>query len=180
MVDVRFVGSNAADEGRRRIQTNRADHTPHERVRYIMSNLEEILKLATPINLQLRWSDQDPNRHVNNASIGTLFEEARIRARSVWNADASPNTDEKVLVRAQNTTFDREVHYTADTTIWVWISRIGRTSHVVSHLLIQDEVPCVHMEVTVVTIDANTGKPKVPKEEYRQQLEAHSGPGYSA
>lgn len=145
-----------------------------------MSNLEELLKLATPIDLQLRWSDQDPNGHVNNANIGTLFEEARIRARSAWNADASPNTDEKVLVRAQNTTFDREVHYAADTTIWVWISKIGRTSHVVSHLLLQDHTPCVYMEVTMVTIDVDSGTPKVPNQEYRQQLETHSGPRYSA
>ena len=37
-------------------------------------------KNALPIEIQLRWSDQDLLAHVNNATIMTLVEEARIRA----------------------------------------------------------------------------------------------------
>ncbi len=33
------------------------------------------------IPISLRWSDQDPNGHVNNAAIVTLLEEARVRWR---------------------------------------------------------------------------------------------------
>lgn len=145
-----------------------------------MSNLEEIQSLATPIAIQIRWSDQDTNGHVNNANIATLFEEARIRARSIWLDDAPDSAAGKLLVRAQTTSFDAEVHYGAQTSILVWIARIGGSSYVVAHLLVQDGKPCAYMEVTIVVVDRETGKPKKHNDEFRSQLEAHSGPAYSA
>lgn len=36
------------------------------------------MKIHVP--LELRWSDQDANHHVNNATIVTLLEEVRMRA----------------------------------------------------------------------------------------------------
>lgn len=35
------------------------------------------MKIHVP--LELRWSDQDANHHVNNATIVTLLEEVRVR-----------------------------------------------------------------------------------------------------
>ena len=39
---------------------------------------EEILKFRFKLNLNVRWSDMDEMRHVNNAVYLTYFEEARI------------------------------------------------------------------------------------------------------
>lgn len=143
-----------------------------------MSNLKQIRELATSIELQVRWSDQDTNGHVNNARIVTLFEEARIRAREKWRGGAAELLEGKLLVRAQTTSFDREVHYGPDTTVLVWIPRVGNSSYVVGHLLVQDDQPCVYMEVTMVVVDAQTRKPMRHSDDFLQHLEANAGPQY--
>lgn len=145
-----------------------------------MSNFEQIQAYATPIEIQIRWSDQDVNGHVNNARIVTMVEEARVRAVQKWTGTTPDGTGYRRTVRALNTTFDHEVHYGPETIIWVWIPRIGNTSYVVGHLLVQDGRPCVYTEVTIVVIDSNTGKPKAHDDDYRTELEAHSGAAFSA
>lgn len=145
-----------------------------------MSNFEQIRQYATPIEVQLRWSDQDVNGHINNARILTTVEEARIRAVQQWTATTPDGTGYKRMVRALNTTFDHEVLYGPETTIWVWIPRIGKTSYVVGHLLAQNGQPCVYTEITVVVTDAVTGKPKQHEDDYRAELEAHFGPAFAA
>lgn len=144
-----------------------------------MSNLAQIQMIATPIETSLRWSDQDINGHINNVRILTLMEEARIRATQLW-TDTTPGTSgPRRLVRAMNTEFTQEVVYARDTTVWVWIPRIGTTSFVFGHLLVQEEEPCVYTEATMVVLD-ETGAPRPHDETYRKELEAHAGPAFSA
>lgn len=143
-----------------------------------MSNIAQIQTIATPIEVALRWSDQDVNGHINNVRLLTLIEEARIRATQQW-TNATPGTNgPKRIVRAMNTSFTREVHYGSDTTIWVWIPRIGRTSIVFGQLLTQDNQPCVYSEATMVMVDAKTGFPMPHDAQLLQQLEPHTGASF--
>ena len=119
-----------------------------------MSNFDQIRANATPIEIQLRWSDQDVNGHVNNVHILTLMEEARIRATQQWTATTPGLTGRRRVARALKTNFDREVHYGKATTVWVWIARIGSTSFVFGQLLAQDDQPCVYAEATMVVLDS--------------------------
>lgn len=144
-----------------------------------MSSYEQAKTYATLVVVQIRWSDQDVNGHVNNARIVTLIEEARVRAMQRWTGSTPDGTGYRPTVRALNTTFDHEVRYGPETTIWVWIPRIGKTSFVVGHLLVQEGQPCVYTEMTMVVVDTATGKPKPHDAAYRQELEAHAGPAYS-
>ncbi|HEY4535651.1 MAG TPA: thioesterase family protein [Enteractinococcus sp.] len=143
-----------------------------------MSNFDDIRQIATAIELAIRWSDQDINGHVNNARILTLMEEARVRAFQQWTSTTPDGKGYRRVVRALNTTFDREVHYGQDTTVWVWIPKIGKTSYVVGHLMVQDGQPCAYTEVTIVVIDSDTGRPKPHEAKYRAELERRSGPAY--
>jgi len=143
-----------------------------------MSNFEQIQAIATPIEIQLRWSDQDINGHINNVNILMLVEEARIQATQQW-TQTTPGVDgTRRVTRALNTDFNREVHYGKETIVWVWIVRVGQTSFVFGQLLEQDGVPCVYAEATMVRLDADTGKPKPHDEAYRRLLETHVGPAY--
>ncbi|HIY86936.1 MAG TPA: thioesterase family protein [Candidatus Yaniella excrementavium] len=144
-----------------------------------MSDYQKIQAYATPVDVQIRWSDQDVNGHVNNARIMTLIEEARVRAVQQWTGTVPDGAGYRRAVRALHTTFDAEVHYGPETTIWVWIPRIGRTSYVVGHLLVQADQPCVYTEITIVVVDTATGKPKPHDRAYRNELETHVGPAYS-
>lgn len=144
-----------------------------------MSNLEAIQQVATPIDVQLRWSDQDINGHINNVRILTLMEEARIRVTQLWTDTTPGDSGPRRMARALNTDFNKEVHYGKETIIYVWISRIGNTSFTFGELLTQDGVPCVYTEATMVVVDATTGKPKPHDEQYRSLLEAHAGPAFT-
>lgn len=144
-----------------------------------MSNFELVQGYATPVPLQLRWSDQDINGHLNNVRILTLMEEARVRATKLWMDTTPGSSGPKRLVRALNTNFDAEVLYGKDTAGWMWICRIGGSSFGLSHLLVQDGMPCVYTEATMVVIDEATRQPKAHSETFRTQLEKHYGSAYS-
>lgn len=143
-----------------------------------MSNFETIQTIATPIEIELRWSDQDINGHVNNATILTLIEEARIRATQQWTHTTPGATGPRRVTRALSSSFDREVHYGKKTTAWIWVTRLGRSSFDFAQLLTQDDQPCVYSTATMVVVDAHTGKPTPLDDALRQHLESHLGPGY--
>ncbi|MFW9144331.1 acyl-CoA thioesterase [Corynebacterium striatum] len=124
---------------------------------------------AIDVTLGLRWSDQDANRHVNNATIITLIEEARVRAVAEKLGRAiSP--EEPHVVRSLEVVYDGEVSYEPDISAKVWTSRIGRTSYQVSHELIQGGRSCVFATTTIVAIDPSARRPSPLSEEYRAQL----------
>lgn len=144
-----------------------------------MSNFEKIQAIATPIEVPVRWSDQDINGHVNNVQILTLMEEARIRATQKWTATTPGASGPKRAARALNASFIKEVNYGKDTTIWVWLTHIGNTSFAFGQLLAQADEPCVYSEATMVVLDAASGKPKPLDDNTRQQLERHLGPAFT-
>lgn len=144
-----------------------------------MSNLDKIQAIATPIDIELRWSDQDINGHVNNARILALVEEARIRTAQLWHASTPGAEGPKRVVRALNSIFDNEVHYGKETTVWVWVPKVGNTSFVIGQVLTQDDQPCVYTEATMVVVNADTGQPKSLDSTYRQELEARAGPAFT-
>lgn len=145
-----------------------------------MSNFKQIQTIATPVDVQLRWSDQDVNGHLNNVRILTLMEEARVRVTQQWTATTPGSSGPKRVVRALNTSFEKAVHYGKDTTIWVWIPRIGNSSFVFGHLLTQDGKPCVYAEATMVVLDAETGTPQPHDDAARQVLDTHAGPAFAS
>ena len=109
---------------------------------------------ALPIEIQLRWSDQDLLAHVNNATIMTLVEEARIRAMTELQQHSEWNGSLDMVLRTATTQFLRPVMYEDSVTVNVWISRIGNTSFVLQHELLQDGEICVTVEAVVVLFDA--------------------------
>lgn len=121
--------------------------------------------------LDVRWSDQDLNGHVNNAQVLTLVEEARVRAVLSWSG-TSPSPTTPRVVRALNTLYDDELLY-GSLLARVWISRIGTTSYTVCHELLQENRPCVYAEAVIVVLDRETRSPTPISTELRAQLEPH-------
>ncbi len=124
---------------------------------------------AFTCELQVRWSDQDVNEHVNNSRILTLTEEARVRAMRGWAGVVS----DAFVVRALNVSFDYPIHYGPALVADVWVSRIGTTSFTVSHLLSQHGVRCAYVEATVVTIDRETKLSRPLSDHMRESLLPH-------
>ncbi|MGO4295236.1 acyl-CoA thioesterase [Glutamicibacter sp. MCAF14] len=127
-------------------------------------------KLTFPV--PIRWSDQDANGHVNNARILTLVEEGRIQAGYRW-WGANPDESSPRVVRAMSVDYRNAVHYGPETTIDVWISRIGTTSYTVSQELFQQGRSCVSAEVVIVILDRDTRQPMTLPESVRETLHAN-------
>lgn len=116
--------------------------------------------------LQIRWSDQDLNGHVNNARLVTLVEEARVRAGRHWfgTTPDGQGTNPRV-VRSLRVEFNAPVTYFASAgsdgylDARVWVSRIGRTSYTVSHELAHQAEVYVYCETVIVTLDRETRRP---------------------
>ena len=127
---------------------------------------------AIPVTLALRWSDQDANAHVNNATMETLLEEARVRAAKDLTGPFSTDTYAHVF-RSLEVVYDAELTYTDSIEARVWVSRIGTTSYQVSHELIQDGTSCVFATATLVLIDVPRRRPIPLPEDLTKRMRAH-------
>ncbi|WFP16435.1 acyl-CoA thioesterase [Citricoccus muralis] len=124
---------------------------------------------AFTCDLEVRWSDQDLNGHVNNARVLTLAEEARVRADTAWSGTGSAGVGGRV-VRNLEVEFARALHYGRPVRATVWVGRIGRTSYTICHELSQQGQLCVYAECVMVNLDAETGRPAELDADARQVL----------
>lgn len=121
--------------------------------------------------MELRWSDQDANGHVNNARAITLVEEARVRAALHW-TDTFPNGERPRVVRSLTVDFFRPINYGPELWAHVWVSRIGSTSYTVHHELHQNGEPCVIAETVIVQLNPDTHTPEPLDDRMRDALGA--------
>jgi acyl-CoA thioester hydrolase len=121
-------------------------------------------------SIEVGWSDQDRNGHVNNALAVTLLEEARVRASRAW-MGTTPEAGGPRVVRTVDVAFDHELRY-APVLAKVWISHIGRASYMVAHELYQDGVLCVRGDSVIVNLDAETRRPTPLSADIRETLES--------
>lgn len=127
----------------------------------------------------VRWSDQDANGHVNNARVVTLLEEIRIAAYLEW-LDSTPDSGLPRVVRTLTVDFLRAVHHRGALTGRLWVSRIGGSSFVMQHALVQGGVPVVTAETTVVQLEPDHSRSRPLEPELREILEAVHRPGVTA
>lgn len=127
---------------------------------------------ALEIPIELRWSDQDLLGHVNNANLMTLAEEARIRSLERLRRQLRLEGPLDMVLRTTQTDFLRPVMYEDAIKVLVWISRIGNTSYVMQHELIQNGEVCVSVEAVVVMFDSQQQAPMPLPDEVRAALES--------
>lgn len=125
--------------------------------------------VAVDVDIQARWSDLDPNGHVNSAQAIIMVQEARVIAGLNWAGDI-PSVDSPRVVRSINVEFDAELSYGPPITAKVWISRIGRTSYTVCHELVQEGRSCVYAETPIVVLDRETRTPSPLPDDFRERL----------
>lgn len=114
--------------------------------------------------IDLRWSDQDLLGHVNNATIMTLVEEARIRTLAQLEQQLDVHGALDMVLRTTTTDFFRPVMYRGPVHVNVWISRIGTSSFVMQHEVAQDDEVYVSVEAVVVMFDRETqGSMPIPQ-----------------
>jgi len=126
---------------------------------------------ALEIPIELRWSDQDLLGHVNNAKLMTIAEEARIRSLGALQEQAGYSGPLDVVLRTTHTDFLRPVQYESSIKVFVWVTRIGNTSCVMQHELVQHGQVCVEVEAVMVMVDSAQQAPTPIPDEVRDALE---------
>jgi acyl-CoA thioester hydrolase len=108
--------------------------------------------------LQTRYSDVDPNQHINNVAMAAAFEDARVRFDWIAGVRALFQ-DLRVMIVAANIDYLAEAHFPQPLHIHVAVLDIGRTSWTVGQLAMQEGRPRAYCRGTVVATDGQRPTP---------------------
>ena len=138
-----------------------------------MLNLEEEkAKFRFKMKLDIRWSDMDEMRHVNNAVYLTYFEQARVY---YFNEACQWNWKEIGAILANaHVDYIRPVVFPNPTTVYVRTSKLGNKSFEVHYLItsvvngVEELTTTGHS--TMVMFDYKTNKSVTIPEHLRERL----------
>ena len=122
--------------------------------------------------LTIRWSDLDAYGHLNNAVYLTLCEQARIDA--LERLDAVDWSEGGPVVVAAALQYKRPVTEVVPLRVEVTLGTPGRSSFPTTYRVTSDDGTTLHAEaeITMVWIDAASGRPTPIPETLRAQLDA--------
>lgn len=130
--------------------------------------MNQVFTVALPV----RWSDQDINRHVNNARVVTLIEEARLAALEFWlGEEGIPDPARPRVVVSLSLNYLRPIDYGPELTARVWVTQLGRSSYTVAYDLLQGGLAAASGKTVLVQMDPSTGKSVPLPAKLRQVLE---------
>jgi len=133
----------------------------------------KIRKIYTDWNTaNIRYSDLDPNGHVNNGAINTFFEDGRVKFRM----DRMDNYREDILAGFVLVKFSVEyleaLSYPGLVDIGTMVSNVGRTSYLLKQALFQDEKCMAVAEVVTVLFNEQSQKAELIDKNLRGILES--------
>lgn len=128
------------------------------------------------MEMELRWSDQDAQGHVNNAKIVTLAEEARIRFHALLDSRQEPGRGQaggSMVVARQEIDYHAALHYAPSLTLQVSVLRIGTKSYTLRQRGLQDGRVVFTVDSVLVRLDEH-GASRALTEQDRAELQAWS------
>ncbi|WAC65680.1 thioesterase family protein [Agrococcus sp. SL85] len=124
------------------------------------------------VRVQVRWADLDAYGHVNNASLLTLLEEARVHAFWAGGPEGSPATaiidagpgasSVTVIARQESEYLAQIPHHREPIVVDVWVGRMGGASMDICYEVLAPDRAVVYARAatTVVMLDAASGRPR--------------------
>ncbi len=125
------------------------------------------------VPVPMRWADQDPFQHVNNAAFLTYLEQARVE---IFFSDAEgegiTSLSEGVVVVRHEIDYKRPVVYSARPLIVeCWISQLRAASYRVDYRVHDGETLAVTANSLLATYDIQAARPRRITPEERTYLE---------
>lgn len=128
-------------------------------------------RLLITVDIPVRWSDEDVNGHVNNATYFTYFEQTRVewlrRQPAVLEARG-----QGVVIAQTSCSYLRPIAYPETLKVTMYAGRVGRAS-VTTHYEIENaarEVRYAEGEAVLVWVDRSTGRALPLPERLRSTL----------
>jgi len=125
------------------------------------------------VPVPMRWADQDPFQHVNNAAFLTYLEQARVEIFFSHAKDEGvPTLSEGVVVVRHEIDYKRPVSYSARPLIVeCWISQLRAASYRVDYRVFDGETLAVTANSLLATYDIPAARPRRITPEERAYLE---------
>lgn len=123
--------------------------------------------------VQLRWSDMDALRHVNNVQFLRFLEDARVQMM-VEAGRRTLESDLGVVVVRHEIDYRRPLLFRPEPVVVdTWVTRIGRTSYAVAYEIREEHGDVVYATAAtvMVCVDLVTGAPRPVDELMRAALE---------
>ena len=125
-------------------------------------------------HVQLRWSDMDALRHVNNVQFLRFLEDARVQML-VEVGRRGLETELGVVVVRHEIDYRRPLLFrTAPVVVDTWVTKIGRTSYSVAYEVREEDADTVYAvaATTMVCVDLESGTPVPLDDGMRSALES--------
>jgi acyl-CoA thioester hydrolase len=101
--------------------------------------------------IDTRFGDLDINRHVNNVAMARIFEDGRVRLFRASGYGTHHGSAQN-MVASVAIEYLAEANYPAPITLHMGVSGIGRTSHTIAQLAMQDDLPVAFAQTVVVAV----------------------------
>ena len=134
----------------------------------------ELVGFPTIIELPVQWGDQDAYQHVNNVLHFRWFESARIAyLEQIGLKDLYHTQRVGPILAAINCNYRRQLQYPDSVQVGARITRLGRTSMQMEHVLFSRAQQSVIADgsSTIVTFDYKAQKPIPVPPEIRAKIE---------
>ncbi|MEX2137691.1 MAG: thioesterase family protein [Pirellulales bacterium] len=128
----------------------------------------------TVIQLPVQWGDMDAYQHVNNVVYFRWFESARIAyLEQIGLKDLYHTAGLGPILAAITCNYRRQLAYPDTVSVGARISRIGRTSFEMEHVLFstQQQAVVADGKSTIVTFDYRQQKPTPVPDDIREKIE---------
>jgi acyl-CoA thioester hydrolase len=119
----------------------------------------------------VRYSDLDPNGHVNNGAINQFFEDGRVNFRLVRLTAADGDKLSGFAVVKFSVSYRAPAHYPGEVEIATVVTRVGGSSYGLGQGLFQDGKCVATAEVVTVHFDPETSTSKPLPDDIRAALE---------
>ena len=120
----------------------------------------------------IRYSDLDPNGHVNNGAINEFFEDGRVQFRDARMAKLGDDILTGFAIARFAVDYHAPLRYPGSVDIGTVVKRIGRTSYVLGQGVFSGATCIASADVVTVYFDSGTGASQPLTEELRSVLEA--------
>ncbi|HEV3484819.1 MAG TPA: thioesterase family protein [Vicinamibacterales bacterium] len=129
-------------------------------------------RLVLTAQIAVRWSDQDTNSHVNNATYFTYFEQARILWLRSDEMTALRPKGQGVVVAQASCTYLKPIPYPETLQVPMYLGKLGRSSIPTYYEIhgADARIKYAEGEVVLVWIDRKTGKSLPLPEGLREAL----------
>jgi acyl-CoA thioester hydrolase len=146
--------------------------------------MSEAVDLADRANLIswtngiVRYSDLDPNGHVNNGAVNTFFEDGRVHfRRSNFNAAGEAHVLAGYVIVDFHALYLTALNFPGEVEVGTSVLRIGTSSFTLGQAIFQNGKCAATAEVTTVCTDPANGKARPMAEDFKEILRGLLAPG---